>query len=254
MQFMAPWVPSFRKAIQTHRESHPFVAFSFATVDSNNCPHVRTVIDRGFLFDDKKSNILTFTTDIRMDKLRDLSNNGKFEAVFWFEGTNEQFRVSGEAKVLTQDNVETFSGSIGEYPLVSPGFLKSHSSGLDLSHFNQSQLSLASTATNSNHNRPSAEEWSQELQTKWGELSSNLKSSFRKPQPGSTITAEKQKLLDSLSRGVDGSNEEDGRKNYGLVLMLVDKCDYVNLSGPHHQRWLYERNAEDQWDETELCP
>lgn len=267
---MAPWVPSFRKAISTHMESHPFVTFSFATVDSNNCPRVRTVIYRDFLFNDKKTNILTFTTDIRMDKLKDLSNNGKFEAVFWFEGTNEQFRVCGEAHVLTQDNVNTFSSTIGEYPCVSPGLLKAHSSCLDLTQLNQSQSSLASTILNGSSistngglnttdnveqtDKPSPEEWTQELQSIWDSLSSNLKSSFRKPQPGSIITAEKQKLLDSLSRGVDGSNEEDGKKNYALVLMMVDKCDYINLGGPQHQRWLYERSDEDQWDEVELCP
>ncbi|KAH3680414.1 hypothetical protein WICMUC_000345 [Wickerhamomyces mucosus] len=251
MQYMGPWIPSFTNAISSHLDSSPFVTFSFATVDKSGFPKVRTCIYRGFLFNDKKTNILTFTTDIRMDKYEHLSSNPKFEAVFWFPATNEQFRLSGDAKVLTYNNTESFSQSLSNYPIVSPNAIKRYSSSLDLSNIHntlQHQQSVSDI-----HAKPTSDEWEGELNSKWEQLSGNLKSSFRKPEPGSSMSSDKQKLLDSISRGVDGSNADDGKKNFSLVLMLVDKCDYINLNG-RQSRYQYERFDDDQWTEDEICP
>ncbi|CCH45706.1 hypothetical protein BN7_5291 [Wickerhamomyces ciferrii] len=248
MQYMAPWVPAFTNAVTRQLESNqlPFITCSFATVDSNGSPRVRTCIYRGFVFDDKKTNVITLTTDIRMEKYEHLTSNPKFETCFWFPTTNEQFRISGNAKILTTSNTETFSQELGEYPLVSPTALKQYSSSLDLSNHENHHNSIHDL-------KPSAQEWEAELKNKWESLSRNLKSSFRKPDPGSVLTPEKQKLLDSISRGVDGSNEIDGTKNFGLVLLLPENVDYVNLNG-HQSRYKHDRVDEDQWDETEICP
>lgn len=242
---MAPWVPAFTNAVTRQLETASFITFSFATVDSNGAPKVRTCVYRGFIFNDKKTNVITFTTDIRMDKFEHLKSNPKFEACFWFPATNEQFRVSGEAKLLTMNNTTTFNHELGNYPLISPNVIKQYSSSLDLSNTEHHNTSAPSN--------PSPQEWESELKGKWEDLSRNLKSSFRKPEPGSIITPEKQKLLDSISRGVDGSHEVDGAKNFALVLLLADKVDYVNLNG-HQSRYVYSRYDDDQWDETEICP
>jgi len=241
---MAPWVPAFTNAVTRQLETTPFISFSFATVDSNGFPKVRTCVYRGFIFNDKKTNIITLTTDIRMDKYEHLQKNSKFEACFWFPVTNEQFRISGDAKLLTMNNCSTFSDSLGKYPLISPNALKQYSSSLDLTNHEHS----ISAPT-----KPSPQEWETELKSKWEDLSRGLKSSFRKPEPGSIITPEKQKLLDSISRGVDGSNEIDGTKNFALVLLLADEVDYLNLNG-HQSRLIYKRYDDDQWDEAEICP
>lgn len=244
MQYMGPWIPSFSSAVNRNLESAPFVSFSFATVDQNGSPKVRTCAYRGFLFNDKKTNILTFTTDIRMEKFQHLSKNPKFEACFWFPDSNEQFRLSGNAKVLTHERISSINSEIGEYPLISPQLVKSNKSSLDLSQLQHQDYST--------FEKPSTCEWESELNSKWEALSGNLKSSFRNPEPGSKIDSEKQKLLDSISRGVDGSHEEDGQKNFSLVLLLVDKVDYVNLNNP--SRCIYERYDDDQWTEDEVCP
>lgn len=242
---MAPWVPAFTNAVTRQLETASFITFSFATVDSNGAPKVRTCVYRGFIFNDKKTNVITFTTDIRMEKFEHLKTNPKFEACFWFPATNEQFRVSGDAKLLTMNNTTTFNHELGNYPLISPNVIKQYSSSLDLSNTEHHNTSAPSN--------PSPQEWESELKGKWEDLSRNLKSSFRKPEPGSIITPEKQKLLDSISRGVDGSHEVDGAKNFALVLLLADKVDYANLNG-HQSRYVYSRYDDDQWDETEICP
>lgn len=247
MQLMAPWVPSFVQAVSRQLETSPFVTFSFATVDSTGAPKVRTCIYRGFLFDDKKTNILTFTTDVRMEKWEHVDHNSKFEACFWFPQSNVQFRLSGHATGLRFDGLDSVNEKLGDYPLVSPQFIKQYSSHTDLDAIAHQQIN------GNGPQRPTVAEWEQELESKWTSLSTKLKSSFRKPEPGSKITEEKQKLLDSISRGVDGSHEEDGKKNFSLVMLLVDKVDFVDLNG-HQSRYLYERYDKDQWSEDDVCP
>lgn len=242
MQLMGTWVPAFSAAVARHLETEPFVTFSFATVDGKGNPSVRTCIYRGFVFGDKKTNVLSFTTDSRMEKLGHVQTNGKFEACFWFPKSNKQFRLSGQARTLTFATTNEINAAIGEYPLVSPNLLSRYRSFTDLA-------AIQSTASQ----KPTSEEWEQELQSKWNDLSPKLKSSFRKPAPGSTVTGEKKKLLDSIARGVDGASETDGQKNYALVLLLVDRVDYVDLNG-HQARYIYERYDSDQWSEEEVCP
>lgn len=242
IQYMGPWVPAFTRAIDS--ETAPFITFSFATVDENGLPKVRTCIHRGFLFDDKKTNILTLTTDIRMEKYEHLTKNPKFEACFWFPNSNQQFRLSGNAQLLNAGNVDSVNSEIN-YPLVSPNFIRTHRSERDLTSLQHQNYS--------SFEKPTKEEWESELNSKWNGLSRKLKSSFRNPEPGSKLDSEKQKLLDSISRGVDGSNEDEGQKFFSLILLLVDKVDYVNL-GSHVSRSIYERYDDDQWTEEEVCP
>lgn len=246
---MAPWVPAFTNSVNRHLESFPFVTLSFATVDCEGRPKVRTCIYRGFLFNDRRTNVLTITSDTRMDKIEHLKSNSQVEACFWFPKTNEQFRVSGHAHTLTSDNAEKFSDEV-DYPLVSPGAIKNYSSNMDLASMGQ----MTNNTSERNDIKPTAQEWKDEMDSKWDALSGKLKASFRKPEPGSKITPEKRKLLDSITRGVDGSNEEDGKKNYSLVVLTVDKVDYINLNGHNDIRYLYERFDEDQWTEDEVCP
>ena len=75
-QDMASWVPIFRNTIEgeltLNEKNPPFVSFQLATVDAQGVPHVRTMVYRGFLFNDKTTNVLTFVTDKRMNKYEEL--------------------------------------------------------------------------------------------------------------------------------------------------------------------------------------
>lgn len=111
-QFMAPWIPTFSAALESEQVAKdnkpPFVAFSLATVDADGFPHNRTMVYRGFLFDNKSSNVLTFCTDRRMKKYNELLHNDKFEAVFYFEKIKKQFRFRGRARLIDHDHHPVF--------------------------------------------------------------------------------------------------------------------------------------------------
>lgn len=112
LQYMAPWVPSFSTALESELSakdySPPFTTFLFATVDRNGYPHNRTLVYRGYLFENKTNNVLTFTTDKRAGKYQELIENDKFESVFYFENTRKQFRFRGRARIIDDQHTPTF--------------------------------------------------------------------------------------------------------------------------------------------------
>lgn len=109
LQYMASWAPTFVSAMDSElaaRDNNPpFISFQLATVNNEGFPHNRTLVLRGFLFDDKTNNVLTFCTDKRTDKYKELLQNDRFEAVFYFEKIRKQFRLRGRARII--DDVHT---------------------------------------------------------------------------------------------------------------------------------------------------
>lgn len=128
---MAPWVPHFLQSLKNHTQ--PFTPFTFGTVDPvTSKPRCRTVIFRDFLFHDKRSNVLTFTTDLRGEKVREITNKegqtAPFEACFYFPDTWEQYRFSGECFVISNKKLPQVKKLYGhdqdantiKYPILSP--------------------------------------------------------------------------------------------------------------------------------------
>ncbi|SCV00046.1 LANO_0F04940g1_1 [Lachancea nothofagi CBS 11611] len=160
---MAPWVPQFIQSWKNH--SQTFTPFYFATIDPlTNKPKCRTVIFRDFLFHDKRSNVLTFTTDLRGDKVKEILASGAetapFEACFYFPSTWEQYRFSGKCFVVSQKQAppissmynQTDPGTI-EYPILSPGVygedqvLYQHENDQESDHESDSESEVASDGT-----------------------------------------------------------------------------------------------------------
>jgi len=125
---MAPRAP-WRDILASHLEKAPAHDFSIATVDydaqGRAVPRVRTCGCRGFFpelelhpkgqqdMDEQvedggnpplyESDMLTFTTDIRMEKLWQLKKSGfdpPIEAMFWLKDSMAQWRVKGRAYAL----------------------------------------------------------------------------------------------------------------------------------------------------------
>ncbi|GMF01563.1 unnamed protein product [Ambrosiozyma monospora] len=110
-----------------------------------------------------------------------------------------------------------------------------------------------SSSLNATLHPPTDEEWEAERQRIWSGLSRGMKKSFKKPQPGSVLTDEKLKLLDSISRGVDGGSSE--YDNFVVVCMFVDSVDYVDFSGGgRDRRYVYKKTGLGTWREIEVCP
>lgn len=296
MYCIPPWVPSLDMCLV--KAPHP-ITFSFCTISASQMPRARTVVFRSWLFDDKSTGVLVFTTDRRSEKISDLkTNNGKYEACFYFNDQNhhsKQFRLSGFAQVLhpkygiypTMNNSSQISApfskygssnqnntrqpsnvasepneqdetKFSQYPLYSPKLLKL---------YKEHQKEHIATAPHYPHHQssgstssllsypppgPSIEEWDQEYSRIWDSMSPKAKASFRRPDPGSTLTEDHRRHLDKISRGVDGTGDEAGLDNFAVIVMFVNSADlfFDNLN----RRSKCFRVEEDEWIEEEVCP
>ncbi|KAG7807868.1 hypothetical protein KL921_004163 [Ogataea angusta] len=283
---LAPWNAAFTSAVASELETEPFIPFSFSNVGEHGIPHTRTCVFRGFLFNDTKTNVLLFTCDKRSAKFKDLIKNSNFEACFYFHKSRKQFRFSGAVRVITNErhpiidlsNLSTISSSkeksgeseikLNDTDLVVEQEHDFYSIGLDkvgideplmykivspsqTQDMNVSTLSLCEL--NTTIHAPTEEEWKAERQRCWNDLSRSLKRSFKRPLPGSLLTSEKYRLLDSINRGVDGTSS--GQENFVVVCMFVKAVDLVELTGGVDKRYLYKKSYDiDVWKEYEVCP
>lgn len=296
LQYMAPWVPPFHASVQAELLHASFISFQFATCDEHGYPHNRTLVFRGFLFDDKSNNVLTFTTDKRMSKYQELQNNDKFEAVFYFAKLKRQFRFRGRARIIddtykpvidlssiqpktilqkhisrSSDSSDSGSDSDSDdddghlsihakshhnkqlnpvsYPVLSPTLnskIQREKTTSNLSYTNLHDLSAI------DYYPPETSEWDQEITRQWANLLKNLKSSFRKPAPLTPLSADNQKLIDKIARGVDGKKDEAGLQNFSVVALFVDYVDLVELE--KDRRYIYRKDGCHTWSEEEVCP
>lgn len=135
------------------------------------------------------------------------------------------------------------------YPVVSPTLLNQlqlENSNTNLSFPNLAELSHLELCP------PTKEEWDLEIQRVWNSLSKGLKLSFRRPAPLLPLDESNQKLMDKISRGVDGKKEESGMKNFALVGMFIDHADYYDME--KNRRYLYHKDQTYTWSEMEVCP
>lgn len=293
MSRIPPWVPALDACLSQATRPH---TFTFCTVSRENQPRARTCVLRSWLFDDKNTGVLLFTTDKRSSKVTDLAhNNGNFEACFYFPNTAMQFRLSGFTQVLSLSQYPSMlqqpaasaslqsyipsppspslygepvriattpprsDGGRGEedeeenddwsermtakkskntsiYPVYSPSWKTSH----DI--YNECGLPP----------KPTPAEWKTEYLRVWSEMRQAAKSSFRRPTPGTSLSESSAHLIDAISRGVDGSSDEDGLENFNVMVMFVNSADV--LGDRVSRRSLYERVSGDDWIEQEVCP
>ncbi|WP_017296375.1 Npun_F5749 family FMN-dependent PPOX-type flavoprotein [Geminocystis herdmanii] len=102
---IAPWRTYLQKALHKNRSNLFSRYFALATVTKTGYPANRMVVFRGFL---DNSNKLEIITDIRSQKIEDLSHNSYGEICWYFAKTREQFRITGKIEIITahDDNQE----------------------------------------------------------------------------------------------------------------------------------------------------
>ncbi|CCF58965.1 hypothetical protein KAFR_0F03690 [Kazachstania africana CBS 2517] len=267
---MAPWVPKFIESVTNNKnETNPFNTFQFATISRALEPKVRTVVFRDFLFGDKMNNVLTFNADLRSDKINDIQKN--FECCFYFNSTWEQYRFNGRWFVISLND---------DFNSCNPEIVDKY--GIFIG--NDDDDDDDDTRDEHFEKRPESIDWEHEVLRQWNCLSRSAKALYRKPAPGSLLTDETSKILDKIQRGVDGTKEDAGLENFGIICLCIDKVDYLNLKDgrggerkifkrvfevqkEHH----YEENTDDDtsknihgeeqeaaeievWEECDICP
>jgi pyridoxamine 5'-phosphate oxidase len=102
---LAPWRSPLSSAIHRNRSKPHSRYFQLATVTPEGDPCNRTVVFRGFLNDEQ--NALKIITDLRSAKIEDIRHQAVGEICWYFTKTREQFRLSGNLRLITAQDTNT---------------------------------------------------------------------------------------------------------------------------------------------------
>lgn len=221
-------------------------------------PRARTVVYRGMWAslpthpsnpaelnpDVYTSDMITITTDARMEKYQELFGSpsksqggdgrgsgvgGPVEAVFWAAKANTQWRIRGKAYVIGP-NIESEEAA---------------------------PVREALKARMLETGKPGSWSWSRELTAHFGNLNPSTRGSFRNPPPGTPMTEQPEHGLE-LGQTVEDMNDSVARENFRVLVIVPEELDRVDLSNPKRVwRWNYKLSGSGPaptWETTELWP
>lgn len=283
----APWKKLFNEHI-SKMESPEFVFSTLATAPKGSptpyIPRARFCIFRGFwteLPENKhndaernpqvyESDLPTFTTDVRMEKVGQIfgtshghaerseqthgsGGGGPVEAVWWIKDTGTQWRMSGKAYVVAED-VEDNEQSSGVRTVKSEV-------GKRMRVVDESKEPEWS--------------WKRELTAIFGNQSPGIKGtrqflrshsiltiqlgSFKAPPPGRPVTESYDSKSLQLGARVDDPNDSTARQHFRLIIIIPDVVEQTDLSDPakaRRYRYTFDEStqANGGWKTEELWP
>lgn len=209
-----------------------------------------------------ESDLPTFTTDVRMEKVGDLfasspghggvaqsqgsGGGGPVEAVFWIKDVMTQWRIRGTAFVVGPDiegvgeessGVRTVKTRVGERMRVVDEAKKAEWS------------------------------WATEATHQFGNLSPGMRGSFKNPVPGSPVSIPPSDKSLELGQQVTGLDDEASRRNFRVVIICPEEVEQLDLTEPDKaRRWKFtyvgpdggkpgQRGADvGEWKKEELWP
>lgn len=205
-----------------------------------------------------ESDCPTFTTDVRMEKVRDLfgssashaekedqiqgsGGGGPVEAVWWVEEVGTQWRVKGRAFVVAGD----VEGDEGD------GERRSGVRTLKSEVGKRMRLVDKSKETHWS--------WAREIEGSFGNCSPGIRGSFRAPPPGQSVKQPYNDIDLQLGTQVKDLKDPIARKNFRVIIIVPDSVEQVDLRDPakaRRYRYTFDENnrASGGWRTEELWP
>lgn len=214
--------------------------FQLSSIDTAAAvPKVRSHIFRTFLGASSAPSLplLVTTTDVRTPKVSQMITNPNVQLVWWIDGSQEQFRISGIASIVPRN----------DHPLYK--------------HFleytkNAKEGTGIAALTKENY------DWEESRNEVFKGLSAHMKASWVRPTPGSRLEGgeeEAKKWPVRLEEPKDGDEEgkrnwETALNNFGLVIIDPTEVDYVEFAVVPNRRTRFWKTEEAEWMEESLVP
>ncbi|KAI0555515.1 pyridoxamine 5'-phosphate oxidase-domain-containing protein [Xylaria curta] len=235
-----------------------------------------------------ESDLLTFTTDARMDKMEELWEEGidlelrsgrdpkspttdKVGEELWEEGLARSKGKKKEAPVKSVE--EKLKGSGGGAPVEAMFWApkpavqwRVRGRAYVLAPDIESSLEGREVMTllKSRMQKTGEEkEWSfsREITAHFGNLSPIMRGSFRNPPPGRPVSLPVEGEGLKLGQKVTDLEDPVARANFRVVVIVPDEIDQADLSDPEHgRRWLHtyvgasHGKGHGEWETTEVWP
>lgn len=204
-----------------------------------------------------ESELPTFTTDVRMEKVGELfgSSNGHatedkqthgsggggpVEAVWWIKDTGTQWRIKGQAYLVAPDIEGEGEGKSGVRTVLSEV-------GRRMRRVKGGNWS-----------------WGKELTANFGNCSPKMRGTWKNPPPGTPVATVNPDEEHKLGQSVTDLHDPVARENFRVVIIKPDEVEQLDISDPTKaRRWKYtfvlapETDAsegEGTWQVEELWP
>ncbi|KAK3956177.1 hypothetical protein QBC32DRAFT_391677 [Pseudoneurospora amorphoporcata] len=217
-----------------------------------------------------ESDLITFTTDARMEKAAEIvdtasgerieegggmtGGGGPVEAVFWIESARDS-ESGEEKKVMTQWRVR------GTAWLLGPD-----ADGEGAAKVREALRQRMRRVPDKTPEDEKTWSWSKEVTAHFGNLSPVMRGTFKGPPPGQPVSFPPGKG-EELGQEVEDLQDEVARRNFRVVVIVPTEVDQVDLSDARRpRRWLYlwrgksyqAREAggevEGEWEKVEVWP
>ncbi|KAH8094647.1 pyridoxamine 5'-phosphate oxidase-domain-containing protein [Cristinia sonorae] len=239
------WFQFLNKATSLPENKNKTV-YQIATIDSHNKPHVRSHIHRAFLIPNSfpAVPILLTTTDIRTPKVTQMLSNTTVEVAWWLEGSQDQFRFSGRAAVISHP----------EHPF---HVMRNIPQGSALAKLSESG------EIGGEHGKL---DWEKKRREVFDTMSAHMRASWCRPPPGTVLSsyddaktwAATVPKIGEAETEEDKANQAEALQNFALVLIEPLQVDWVQLGVIPNRRTVFRRKeAEgngDEWVETIEVP
>ncbi|KAF9260854.1 hypothetical protein L218DRAFT_962191 [Marasmius fiardii PR-910] len=241
-------MPKNLKQVIHGTDVHGKQVIQLASIDPTSPkPHVRSHIFRSFLTPSNKTPeserlpLILSSTDIRTPKVEQIIANPNVEIAWWIEGTQEQFRISGIASVVSaRDHL----------------FYKHFEEAIKNAGLNSGLRNMVDTDF----------DWEEKRREVFESMSAHMKASWCRPTPGSVLTggeevAKRWPVRVDKPGDEDGGEPSEGNKrnwevalgNFALVVVDPTEVDYVELGVIPNRRSQFWRN-EGVWEEKSVVP
>ncbi|PRQ73168.1 hypothetical protein AAT19DRAFT_15921 [Rhodotorula toruloides] len=266
-QQLPQWVSELRQLVTRNlKENKDLVSYALASKDiDSNQPRVRYVVHRGFVNERRKdgdgsdnrvndddgneliSDKLVVTTDARSPKARQLATAPQIELAWWLAATQHQFRIVGRA-----------------YILPSPSF-SSHPPSASSSASDPTLSSFSFPFLGAKLEPYEGFNWEHERVRQFRRMSPELRASFYRPVPGTTLEKwgrKMEELPQTLPESVEQAENdeqkkqvEEAMKNFALIVIDATEVDLVDLGSMPNKRtrWLCDQSS-GEWKEEGLVP
>ncbi|KAL9126617.1 MAG: hypothetical protein Q9217_004355 [Psora testacea] len=281
----APWSSLFQSHL-SHLESPEFVLSTLHPTPKETkapipyLPRLRYCIYRGMwatLPENKHNNapqnpriyesdMPTFTTDVRMQKVGELfatsaghaasddqeqgsGGGGPVEAVWWIKDVGTQWRMRGTAWIVGRDIEETRGDLPGKV-----------SSGVRVV---KSEVGRRLRVVNGAEGKEREWSWGRELTAHFGNCSPGMRGSWRNPPPGTPTHNQPPPKGHELGQKVTDLEDPIARENFRVVIIKPDEVEQLDISDPAKARRLlytFVVNEEEgkegtgEWKVEELWP
>ncbi|KAL8828174.1 MAG: hypothetical protein Q9170_006715 [Blastenia crenularia] len=202
------------------------------------------------------SDMPTFTTDVRMQKVGELfassagkaskdeqvqgsGGGGPCEAAFWVKEKGTQWRIKGTAFVVAPD----IEG-------------QEESSGVRTA---KSEIGGRMRVVEGAEGKEGEWNWGKELTGHFGNYSPGMRGSWKNPPPGTAVTGEPDQDH-QLAQKVEDLDDPIARSNFRVVVIKPDEVEQTDISDPATaRRWKYTfvadaHDGKGEWTKEELWP